>query len=291
MACVDHDEDQRQTFMKRWNVAKGFSDIESALADGRHWNVASVCTPTERHAADLRALLATPVRAVWCEKPITQSTSESRELVAAYERAGKHLAINHLRRWHPAMLHLKQEIQDGKWGAVRAAVGFYTKGVRHNGSHLLDLARYLVGPLTHVSGVVARDSDDPQTPGDPTLSGLLQTETGVPLHIVGVEARDYAMFELEIVTACGTIRIERSGRAIRLRRPTADPDTQGYMVLDDGELIDVGTGDVFLSAVDNIYQAVVNRARLACDGATALETERVCDALIEHARTGMEGTI
>ena len=152
-----------------------------------------------------------------------------------------------------------------------------TKGVRNNGSHLIDLVRFLVGSVHPVSGTLARNDDDGSDPNDPTIDAMLRTAAGAPVHLVGGDARDYALFELEIIAARGSVHIERSGRAIRLRRPMDDPDALGYRVLDDGELTNVGTGDVFLRAVDNLYHAVIDNSPLACDGATALATEQICE--------------
>ena len=287
-ACVEPDEVRRRAFMTRWKVARGFATIEEALADGVDWDVVSVCTPTPRHAADLRALLATSTLAVWCEKPLTGSAADSAEIVAAYAAAGKPLAVNHLRRWHPAMARLKAEIEAGEWGAVRAVAGYYTKGVRNNGSHLIDLIQYLIGPVGAASPAVARVDHDPD---DPTIDAVLRTEDGTPVHLVGGDARDYALFELEIIAAGGSIRIERSGRAIRLRRPVDDPLAPGYRMLGDGDIIEVGSGDAFLRAADNLYRAVVDGAPLACDGATALATERICDALIARAGAWQQETL
>ena len=111
----------------------------------------------------------------------------------------------------------------------------------------------------------------------------MRREAGVPVHLLGGDARDYALFELEIVAERGSIRIERSGCAIRLRRPVDNPLAPGYRVLDNGEIVEVGSGDAFLRAADNLHRAVVDGAPLACDGATALATERICDALIARA--------
>ena len=280
VACIEPDKIRRQAFMTRWHVEHGHASLEEAVASGLRFDIASVCTPTARHATDLRALLKTSARAVWCEKPLTGSASESELLVAAYRSAGKHLAVNYLRRWHPEMQRLRSDIAGGIWGAVRSVVGFYTKGVRNNGSHMIDLVQFLIGPVRAVSVAAARCDHDRD---DPTVDALLRGENGISVHIVGGDAGDYALFELEIVAERGAIRIERSGRTMVLRRPIDDPDVAGYRVLDDGERIELGAEDVFLRAADNLYSAVVDDAPLASNGATALAAEWVCDALVERA--------
>ena len=211
VACVEPDEARRRGFMDRWGVEHGFATIEEAT-DSLGFDVASVCTPTDRHETDLWRLLDTPVRAVWCEKPLTGSFQRSARIVEAYRGADKALAVNHLRRWHPAMRDLRAEIAADKWGAVRSVVGFYTKGIRNNGSHMIDLVQFLIGPLSVRAVATARIDYDA---ADPTVDAILTTQAGVPVHLVGGDARDYALFEVEIVAAGGSIRIERSGRSPR----------------------------------------------------------------------------
>ena len=279
--CVEPDEVRRKAYMAEWNVAQGYACIEDAVAAGETWDVVSICTPTARHAADLRALLRTSVRAVWCEKPLTHSAGESAGIVESYERAGKRLAVSYVRRWHPAMARLRRRLDAGEWGEVRSVVGYYTRGLRNNGSHLIDLIQFLVGPLQPIAGFKIR-GDGSDYFGDPTVDAVLRASGGVSVHLVGGDARDYALFEVEIIAAQGSVRIERSGRAIRERRPRDDPDAAGYRILDDGQLTDIGTGDVFLRVADNLYRAVTDGAPLECDGRMALSTETICDALLER---------
>jgi predicted dehydrogenase len=280
-ACIEQDPQRRQAFLTKWKLDKGFPSMAEALAAGGAWDVASICTPTAQHGADLDVLLKADVRAVWCEKPITLSASESEGLVQAYRRAGKPLAVNFLRRWHPAMAGLKAELAAGQWGGILSIAGFYTKGIRNNGSHLIDLIHFLVGPLAVVASVQTRSDYEAH---DPTIDALLRTETGVPVHFVTGDARDYSMFELEIVAQRGTIRIEKSGQVIRRRQITDDPDSAGYRILDDGGIVDTGNDDSFVRAAENIYRAVIDGTPLASDGTTALAAEKICDELIRRAQ-------
>lgn len=277
VACVEPDADRRDLFMRHWKVDNGFASLAECLAAGTSFDVASVCTPTPQHAADLHALLKTNARAVWCEKPITGSSEESAEIVGAYKCAGKHLAVNHLRRWHPAITELKNQFAEGEWGAVHAVVGFYTKGVRNNGSHLIDLIGFLFGPVHSFGPVLARIDYDPH---DPTIDALLHTDNGTPVHLIGGDARSYALFELEIIAATGSVRIEQSGRTIRTRRTIDDPYSARYRILNEGKIDIVGTGDAFFRAADNIYKAITHGEPLVSDGETALDAERICDALL-----------
>ncbi len=279
-ACVEPSESHRLAFMRRWNVAQGFADLDGCIAAGVRFDVASVCAPTAAHAAILWRLLETPVRAVLCEKPLTDDTGESARLVDAYRAAEKPLAVAYLRRWNPAMTALKQELENGSWGALRTLTGFYTKGALNNGSHLVDLIHYLFGPLS-LTAVTGRRIDGEAH--DPTVDAVLALDGGVPVHLIGADARDYALFELHVVAERGAVDIERSGRVVRRRRCVDDPLHGGYRLLDQGEWTEYGHGDPLFRAVDNIFAALEHGAALASDGTSALQAQRLCLDMIDQA--------
>ena len=280
-ACVEPDESRRLAFMRRWQIPHGFANLDECVAADVGFDVASVCTPTPVHAAILWRLLETPVRAVLCEKPLTDDASQSARLVDAYRAAETPLAVAYLRRWTPEMAKLKRELEGGSWGSLRTVIGTYTKGALNNGSHLVDLLQYLCGPLTLKAVTGQRIDGDA---GDPTVDAVLVLDGGVPVHLIGADARDYALFELHLIAERGAIDVERSGQAVRRRRRVDDPCHDGYRHLDQGEWDECGHGDPFLRAVDNLYQALENGEALASDGESALDAQRLCQQMIEKAQ-------
>ncbi len=281
IACVEPDDRRRLSFMRRWEVPHGFANLDECVAADVGFDVASVCTPTPVHAAILWRLLETPVRAVLCEKPLTDDASQSARLVDAYRAAGKPLAVAYLRRWNPAMAKLKRELESGSWGGLRTVIGTYTKGALNNGSHLVDLLQYLCGPLT-LKTVTGSRIDG--VAGDPTVDAVLALEGGVPVHLVGADSRDYALFELHLITQRGAIDIERSGQVVRRRRRVDDPYHRGYEILDHGEWTECGHGDPLLHALGNLCGALEHGEELLSNGRSALEAQRLCEEMIDQAK-------
>ena len=175
-ACVDPDEDVRRTFAKRWGIEQDFSEIDDAI--GQSFDVASICSPPEAHAIHLERLLESNTRLVFCEKPLTSDIEQSRRLVAAYAANDRPLAVNYQRRWEPTVLTLKEEIASGQWGRLLVANGLYTKGIFANGSHLIDLLHYLVGPLEPEA---VTDALEDYLDTDPSLAARLRTQLGAPV--------------------------------------------------------------------------------------------------------------
>jgi predicted dehydrogenase len=275
-ACVEPDAKRRKAFMARWRVKQGFASLGECLESGAAFDVASVCVPTPAHAAQLEALLAFPVRAVFAEKPLTGAPADSRRIVAAYAKAGRPLAVNYFRRFDPAMRALKREIASGAWGRVHGAVGYYGKGLVNCGSHLIDLLAYLWGPLAP-RAVIGWTAD--HAPNDPSLDAVLEGPGGGLFHLVATDSRAFFDFELQITTDNGRIAIEEQGQRLRVRRVKPSPLFAGYRVLDSGKFHPTGFGQALVEGVGNLHRCLIRGEALLSDGTNALAAEEICAAL------------
>jgi predicted dehydrogenase len=279
-ACVDPDMERRDRFTRDWEVGAAYPDLNTALADDRTYDVASICTPSDTHADALAQLLGSNVGLVLCEKPLTTSLQDTERMVGAYAQAGKPLAVALTRRWHRAVHQVTSELSDGTWGRVQSVHARYSRGIRNTGTHIIDLLLLLVGPMT------VRYAGNPRhdyAPDDPTIDAILMTNDGAAVHLMGSDGREFSLLEMELVTEKGAITFEDWGTKVR-RRPTVTyryaPDT---VTLDHGSWAEYGAGGSFEAMVDNVYRTALRGEALACDGSHAVAAERLIEALIETA--------
>lgn len=278
--CVDPDADRRSAFQKRWGVGHAYASLLEALESHTRYDVISICSPTQQHAADLRMVLSKPPRLVFCEKPLAADINEATGLVAACRDTGILLAVNYTRRWDPEVSAFKSALERGVWGPVRSAVSYYNKGVLNNGSHMADLLQYLLGPL-ELQAVGAAQCD--HSAEDPTVPALLATSNGTPVHLATAAAGDYALFELQIVTAKGVVAIEQGGFSWRERPVRLSPRFAGYHDIGDATQRPGGYSKAMLGAVTNIHGALTQGAKLASTGETALAAQTLCDQIRQRA--------
>lgn len=273
-ACVDPDRERRRRFMEYWSIAAGYDQV-SNLADA--FDIISICSPTPLHAPHVLDAVRLRPRLIFCEKPVGSGLDDARLAVAACDDAGILLAVNYTRRWDPAVVALRRDIAQGKFGAIRSAACFYNKGVVHNGSHMIDLLHYVLQrPLRlRASGVAANDFFD----DDPVVAALLETDDGISVHLCPADARDYALFELQLVTQQGSVALEDGGLAWRLRQPVESAEFPGYKLLSAGERTPGSYMAAMTGAVANIYEAVTSGAELMSTGHTALESQTICEAI------------
>ena len=259
--------------MRHWDIPAGFGHLaEVDIA----YDVASVCVPTAFHADILEALLNSPARLVFAEKPLTNDLDRSTSIAAAYRAAGKPMAVNYFRRWASGFTELRAEIRAGRWGSFLKGSAWYTKGLLNNGSHFIDLLAFLLGDLQPVArlGHVADGRDD-----DPTADVIVATGDGAPIHLLGADMNAFSIFEADLLFTGGRVSLTESGFHI-IRRPViASSRFPGYHVLGPAGSEDSGLTHAMLDAVDNIARHLADGTPLESDCRSALAAQTLCATL------------
>jgi len=285
-ACVEPDDNRRGEFMAAWSVPDGFHTIDALLEfhneESPQFDVISICSPTDCHAYDFEIALSLKPKLIFCEKPVTTSLSETERLIEECSSANILLAVNYTRRWDPDILKLQADMSAGQWGSLRSVVGIYNKGILNNGSHMLDLCQFLIGPMKIIK--VGKPVED-HFSDDPTIPVWLEGNQSVPIHLTCANAEDYAVFELQLVFSLGVLTMEEGGMFWNERR-VVDSDTfKGYRKL--GEIVR-RPGEypkAMLCAVDNIYRAINQNIPIASNGVNSLAVQRACEDVKQQACT------
>jgi predicted dehydrogenase len=285
-ACVEPDAARREEFMRRWGVDRGYASLDEALAADRY-DIVSVANSTDAHLATLDRLRDAPVRALFVEKPIGADPARAAPLVRHFAARGIPFAVNFQRRWDGEMHRLRDEIRGGEWGALRVVVGRYMRGIVNNAGHMVNLLAFLLGETPRA--VAASHPRWDGVAGDPTVDARLELADGTPVHLVGSEGRDWAVFDTTLSFAKGEVVVEKFGFQVRRRRPRPAAAITGVPTLDDGTVTDTRYGEAMLRALDEI-RAWKPGMRLASDGESALETLAVNDRLRAMALAGTKET-
>ncbi len=99
--------------------AKRYADYEELLGAGG-FDAVDVCLPTYLHADySIRALDAG--YHVFCEKPMALCGDEASRVIEAVERSGRLFQVGQCLRFWPAYVEMKRIIDEGDYGATRAA--------------------------------------------------------------------------------------------------------------------------------------------------------------------------
>ena len=171
VALCDTDPERLAAASEKFGIAATHADAEALFAAGG-FDFVDIATGPATH----RALVERAARAgvaVICQKPVAKTTEDAEALVSACAAAGVPLAIHENWRWQSPIRAVRAAIDAGKIGtpffgrvSFRSAYDVYSGQpylatderfiVEDLGIHILDVARFLFGEVTHLAAETRR---------------------------------------------------------------------------------------------------------------------------------------
>ncbi len=264
---------------RRWGVAALFESVDRLLAETTP-DIVSVATPDVTHADVLNRVLEAPsVRAVLMEKPLALDLADAEALVRKAERRGIVLAVNYVRRYAPSHQHLQRWLATTPLGPIELVRGSYSGGLKHNGTHWIDLARFLVGEIARVEGF---GPVDPQRT-DQTIDVALEFESGARGMLHGLRTAPYSLFELDLVGPKGRVRISDGGQRVDVYTVAGSRRFPGFRELIAAIGPAGGLGDLLMHAASDVIEALATGRQPAGTGADAVAALGWAAAAIDDA--------
>ena len=266
-------------FRARCPAVPVYGDLRELIAWHRP-EVASICTPAARHGEVLFKLLECPdLRLIWCEKPLSIDLQEGQRMVDVCVDRGVQLMVSFNRRWQPLWQRARALIQQNTVGAVRSIRVAFPNRLFSIGSHAVDLALMLGGPVDAVAGLRLPALDES---GEPAVSGLLHYRSGAGgvMQVTGFKPQ--LIVEAEVIGDDGRLWAREDQSRIVVERFAPSPKYAGYRQLGaaQNETIDGPAGfSAFVAMAENAADALNRGAALECDGAHALEVQRILKLL------------
>ena len=243
-------------------------------------DVVDVCTPPGTHAAIIEAA-ARAGKDVFCEKPLATNYSDARSARDAVEEAGVRHAIGFNYRRLPAVSLMAEMIANGELGEVHLWRGTWLSDefvdpdiafdwrfessmggstIGDLGSHLIDMATWMLGPIDDVSAMSStfvRSRDDAGRPRDVEVddasSSLVRFSSGAQgtMEVARAAPRRPCDFTIEVNGSKGTVMFsyaqlnelwvgntDDDARLYGLRRVRAEhpsqPETTGWWPIGQG---------------------------------------------------------
>lgn len=256
VAVSDVDAGRAQRCAERWRVPFWSGALETLL-EGARPEIVSIATPDEQHFAGIKRCLEFPsVRAVLAEKPLAMTLSEAEELEALSQLLGKVLVVNYSRRFCPFYAELGQRIHSDEFGPLRLARNVYTKGVRHNGSHFIDLMNFLMGSLSPAGARrPAWLQGDPLDP-DPGLDLWLTSPDGASVVMNHLPGSQFTIFEFDLCFERARFTFTEGGDTVHEYVRTADVPFAGYTSLTHAAVHEHVMRDYVLHAANHVVEVL-----------------------------------
>lgn len=221
-------------------------EVPSTLFEDAHGMIAS---PDALHFSNACMMIEKGIKAIFLEKPMALCSKDALLLLELAKSNDVYLFVNYFRKYLPSYQTLKQSLISGELGQPKLLIAKYGKGLYHNGSHMIDLVHFLFGQV-YPSTLLQKIDDYVESDPSIGFTGIVQyNHTEVPFSCFAVNSSDYTHFELECYTTKGKIYICDLGRSIQFFSSVADPNLNGYNVL---QLIDVWTTEYMFSGMYSV---------------------------------------
>jgi predicted dehydrogenase len=342
-AIADATEELAREAAERFGFEKAVSDWRR-IVDDPEVDVVDIAVPNDLHA-EIAIAAAEAGKHVMCEKPLARNAAEAHEMVEAVRKAGvtNMVAFNYRRT--PAVLLAREIVERGELGRLLNFRGTYLqdwsadpdsplswrfqKEVAGSGavgdiaSHVIDIARFLVGDVMSVNAVVKTYVD--RRPVQSGLRDALGTaRTSGSVERAHVDVDDEVMTLLQFAGGVvGSIEATRNayGRnnfltfelhgeqgslAFNYERrdelqlfDAGDPgDRRGFRTIYTGPphphgaalwpipALGIGYGETKIIECHDFVEAVTTRKPVSPDFEDGYAVAQICDALLESGESG-----
>jgi len=327
---VDANADIAAAAAERLGWQNSSSDWRAVIASD-DIDVVDIVTPPQFHQEIAMAALAAG-KPVFCEKPITNDAAEATRMAEAAAESGLANQVGFNYRHTPAISLFKKLVDDGDlgtplnfratymqdgayfiddfgWRATKRTGG--SGAVGDIGSHIIDLAEYLNGPIVRVAAVMNTNggaAGSTWLPEDERVSQDLTDDAGawVAQFANGSTGTFSASFQaygrknqirLELDGTKGAVEFDWNRREeLKIARADDRPDDSGFktVLVSDAHrdvwypVAGIGIGYVEGSAIQlaRFVEAAANGGTSRPDFADAAHVQSVVTAIQESARTG-----
>lgn len=228
---VDVTDDLAEAARQRFGFDEASSDWRAVIARD-DIDVIDICTPNNVHA-EIAIAAAKAGKHIICEKPLARGGEEAKSMLDAVEAAGViHMVAFNYRRT-PAVALAKKYIDEGRIGRVLNFRGTYLQdwsadpdgplswrfqkkiagsgAIGDIGTHVVDLAHYLVGPIAAVSALTPTYvKTRPLQAGGVDKLGASEKNADAPRGDVDVDDEVVSMLKFDN-GAIGSLEATRNG--------------------------------------------------------------------------------
>ncbi|MDA0745533.1 MAG: Gfo/Idh/MocA family oxidoreductase [bacterium] len=182
VAACDINPENLKKVCDEFNIPGRYASHEDLFQKEKNIHLVSICTYPKAHAEQTIAAATAGAKAVLCEKPMCLGLDNADAMRNACRKSGTKLVIAHRHRQNPNFNKARDLIAQGAIGEPRLVWCYLTSCIVDNGTHIVDLMRYLLGDpdADWVMGHASRKGDKfyQSSPAEESGLGLIAFKTG-----------------------------------------------------------------------------------------------------------------
>ena len=297
LAIASRDLEKARRAAKTLGVAKTYDSYEALLADPE---IEAVYNPLPNHLHVPWTIKAAEAgKHVLCEKPLSLTTGEARQLLSVRNKTGVNIQEAFMVRTHPQWLKTREWIKTGRIGQLRSILGFFSyfnrdaANIRNNpaygGGALMDIGCYPINisrfifeeEPRRVSSLIERD---PEMEIDRLTSAILDFPSGQSIFTCSTQLAPYQ--RMHFFGSKGRIEVE-----IPFNIPTGE---RTRIFIDDGsdlygrniETIEIAPANQYTIQADLFSRAIRENGETAISLEDSVNNMAVIEAVFRSAETG-----
>lgn len=215
VAACDINADNLKQVCDEYEIRGSYLSHEDLFKRERDIDLVSICTYPKAHAKQVIAAAEAKARAILCEKPMCLTLDEADQMLEACEKNDTKLIIAHRHRQNPNFSQARELISAGAIGEPRLAWCYLTSCIIDNGTHIVDMIRYLLSD-PEADWVMANASRRKGTyyqesPAEESSVGLIAFKSGTRAMIEMGELTPEDGFTFRVIGSEGVIEVTQQG--------------------------------------------------------------------------------
>lgn len=280
VAASDTDKQRLKRFGKRWGIDKLYSSYEEMLLK-EELDILVIAVSNHLHYEIIKKASGYPLKAIFCEKPFTDSFLKAKQATRLCHKKNIILAIDHSRRWDELAHKIKEYIMNGEIGKVEKVTIYYTRGIANTGSHLMDLLRFFFGDALNIQTLDQGENINSGT--DPSLTVSANFSNGTQGLLLGFDNLNFSLLEFDLVGKDGRIKILTGGREAKIFKTNSlSPGAP----IEEVEVLKGGLENMLVKAVLNITDAIEGKREILSTGGDGIKALEMVSAAIQSSLTG-----
>ena len=161
------------------------------------------------------------------EKPFWSKSLDFSNLTKFSEKC----VINYPRKFIPFFQNLKKHVSDNVYGKAISAHIYYSKGLRNNGSHLIDLMNYLFNNTLNTDELHVFNTTFDCLENDPSISFTTKySHNGISFPVVfqALNEKLFSLIEIDFFFEKRRFRVYDFGEKIEIYQVEQDPIFKNY---------------------------------------------------------------
>lgn len=276
IAASDISQSRRTNFANKWKISNVFS-TELEMLNSLDLDIISICSPTEYHIDAFKAISESKtVKGIFCEKPLAHNLNAAYEILDISKKFN--VSLNYFRRWNSKLTELLNDLKEGKYGELKYIKASYTKGLKVNGSHLIDLLYSVLGMPIDVHSYYIHKSIDK----DPGVDFSLSFKGQIDANFQHIPKVPYVLIDMDFFTEKGRVSMVQRGQKIEWFESIKDNDYNAFNKLEFVSSETTDWSNCPTRALEELIEVMRNGGQTSCTPQDGVNVYEICEKIIDY---------